>query len=408
MSWNVSWEEALILWTACGAAWWLVAYVVVHTAPAQRSSDRSRKLPSDDRFLSIFKPLASPLGEEELRSLRPCLGSFAAELDENSEMLIGCQEPERAAVSRLVDEMRQAHPQARLRLIVAAGPIDWPNPKVGMLRILAQSARGELWLWSDSDVLAPPGTLRRLRADFAATDAPMVTCPYVIHEDGEGAGLLDKLYVNLEIQPGVLLLARFGPLSFALGAGMLFEAERFRRLVDWQSLGRFLADDYRLGGRLAPAELASVRLETLPAAKGLKAALRHYLRWHKTVRWCQPGGYAAQILVLPVLGWLGAVVVAPTHPVAWLGLLGVLTLDSIAAMAVCRALGCPVSTRRLPALPLWSLARGLAWVASWLPVPVVWRRRRWWRPVAHAQVPVPLLREGREEAERVGSDGAVR
>lgn len=397
MSWHVSWEGALILWTALGAVWWWIAYVVVRASPPKPPSRDVDNVPRDDRSLSIFKPLASPLNDSELARLRPCLESFVAELDELSELLLGCQEPERAALTRFVDDMRRAYPEARVRLLVAAGPTHWPNPKVGMLRILARSAQGELWFWSDADVVAPPGMLRTLRADFAASDSSLLTCPYVIAEDGQGAGILDKLYVNLEILPGVLLLARFGPVGFALGAGMWFEAERFRRLVDWEELGRSLADDYRLGGLMAPAGVASVRLRTIPAARGLKRALRHYLRWQKTVRWCQPGGYAAQVLVLPVLGWLGAVVAAPGSPVSWLGLVGTLTLDSFAALAICRAAGHPISLGRLPVLPLWSLARGLAWGISWLPGPVYWRGRRWWRPVARPRKPVPILQKGRKE-----------
>lgn len=411
MSWFPSWEETLIVWTSLAALWWIMAYVLVRTsggATAPSPPDGSVEVPLDRRTLSVFKPLASPLDDRELHRLLPCLESFIADLDEHSELLIGCHEPERAALTRFVDDMRRAYPRARVRLVVAAGTVDWPNPKVGMLRTLARSAEGELWFWSDADVLAPPGTLRRLRADFAAGDAPLLTCPYVIADGGSGAGMLDKLYVNLEIHPGVLLLGRLGPVGFGLGAGMLFEAQRFRRRVDWEELGRSLADDYRLGGLLAPAELASVRLTTIPAARGLRAALRHYLRWHKTVRWCQPWGYAAQLLVLPVLGWLAAAVSAPGEPAAWLGLAAVLALDSVAAWTVCRALDCPIPPRRLPVLPLWSLARGIAWGLSWLPGPVFWRGRAWWRPVARRRVPVPVLVEGREETRRAGSDGTVR
>lgn len=222
MSWHVSWEGALILWTALGAVWWWIAYVVVRASPPKPPARDVDNVPRDDRSLSIFKPLASPLNDSELARLRPCLESFVAELDELSELLLGCQEPERAALTRFVDDMRRAYPEARVRLLVAAGPTHWPNPKVGMLRILARSAQGELWFWSDADVVAPPGMLRTLRADFAASEAPLLTCPYVIAEDGRGAGILDKLYVNLEILPGVLLLARFGPVGFALGAGMWF------------------------------------------------------------------------------------------------------------------------------------------------------------------------------------------
>jgi len=56
----------------------------------------------------------------------------------------------------------------------------------------------------------------------------------------------------------------------------------------------------------------------------------------------------------------------------------VLVLDSLAAFAICRAIGCRIRGLHLAALPLWSLARGLAWIVCWLPWPILWRGQEWW------------------------------
>jgi len=49
-------------------------------------------------------------------------------------------------------------------------------------------------------------------------------------------------------------------------------------------------------------------------------AIEHYFRWKKTVRWCQPAGFAGLIIIQPMLGWLVAVLLHPLSAVAWLGL----------------------------------------------------------------------------------------
>lgn len=391
----MSWPWILGAWTLVAALWWGIAFVLAATARSRPPADDAAV---DTRSLTVFKPLASPLDPEELDRLLPCIESFVAELDDHSELLIGCQEPERDAVARFVERMRERYTTARVERIVAPSLVAWPNPKVGMLRVLASHATGELWLWSDSDMRAPPGALRSLRADFAASGGRLVTSPYVL-PDGQDRELLDKLFVNVELYPGVVLLGLLGRVRFGLGSGMLFEAATFRRRIDWEVLGGALADDYHVGHRLGPGRLGSVRLGTLAAAKEGWRALLHYQRWQKTIRWCRPGGFAARLVVLPLLGWLAWAAVEPARILPWLGVLGVLALDSAAAAGICRVVGCPIGWRRLPRLPLWSLLRGLSWIASWLPGPVVWRGRRWWMPQTRPVLQTQGIPEGREDVD---------
>jgi ceramide glucosyltransferase len=391
----MNWPWILGGWTTVAALWWGLAVLLAATARSRPPEDDA---PADRRTLTVFKPLASPLDPAELKRLLPCVESFIADLDETSELLIGCQEPERIALLRFVESMRDRHPSARVELIVVPDLVAWPNPKVGMLRMMARHADGELWLWSDSDMIAPPGTIRSLRADFADSGGRLVTSPYVLRDGSEG-GLLDELFVNVELYPGVVLLGRLDRIRFGLGSGMLFESKTFRRHVDWEVLGSTLADDYLVGNRLGPGRLGSVRLETLAAARDGWRALLHYLRWQKTIRWCRPGGFAARLLVLPVLGWLAWAAIEPARLLPWLGALGVLALDSVAAVTISRAMDCPISPRRLATLPLWSLLRGLSWLASWLPVPVVWRGRRWRMPKTQPVLPTPKISQGQEDVD---------
>jgi ceramide glucosyltransferase len=192
--------------------------------------------------------------------------------------------------------------------------------------------------------------------------------------------MLDALYVNLEFYPGVLLLSGQKMLQFGLGSGMLFAAEDFKRRVDWDFLGGCLAEDFHLGGLLKPTQLGSMCLSTVPAAQGWSEALLHYLRWQKNIRWCRPGPYGAQIVVIPLLGWLAWLLVNPAQQSAWMGLLAVLIADAVAALSICRVVGCRIGWRQLHILPLWSFLRGLSWVACWFPWPIVWRGQKWWSP----------------------------
>ena len=131
-----------------------------------------------------------------------------------------------------------------------------------------------------------------------------------------------------------------GPVRFGLGAGMLFSAARFRERAQWEQLGARMADDNALGQALAPVKISEITFVTLAAESNWRDALQHYLRWHKTVRWCRPAGFAGQIVILPMLGWLAAVLTHPGSAVAWLGLALTAQIEMLAAAMLFRLIGC--------------------------------------------------------------------
>jgi ceramide glucosyltransferase len=196
--------------------------------------------------------------------------------------------------------------------------------------------------------------------------------------------LLDALYVNVEFFPGVLLLRSFGPVDFGLGAALLFSRRDFEAHVSWPELGAALADDFVLGQKLKPVRIGRDVLTTRADVATWRDAILHYLRWSKTVRWNRPGGTAARIVVLPVLGWLAYIMGKPESPIGWLGLAGMVLLDVMAAALICRRVGCPLRARDGVLLPLWSVGRALTWLACWLPWPVLWRGQVWRGPVDKA------------------------
>jgi ceramide glucosyltransferase len=370
----------LALWSGAGLAWWLLAW---RLAAAARKKSLSVPLPppvaEDAPFLSVFKPLP-PLAAGAAFAGEG-LASFAAQLDGRSEMLLGIDEADCERLAPLIERLRRDHPAAALKVVVRPSGTrsSAANPKIAWQRLLAREAAGELWLWSDADIIAPPGFLRAARAEFARGNAAMVTFPYVVREIPAAPALFDALFVNVEFHPGVLLMGRLGTVDFGLGAGMLFRRDDFLAGVDWERLGASLADDFVLGQALRPVRLGAATLVTRADPAGWKEALDHYLRWHKTIRWCRPFGFAAQAVLLPVLGWIAAIVLQPRNPLAWAGLLGMVAAEVCFAEGLCREAGCRLGLRDMAAAVVWSLGRGFVWLFCWLPWPVVWRRRVWHR-----------------------------
>ena len=161
---------------------------------------------------------------------------------------------------------------------------------------------------------------------------------------------------------------------------MLFRRDDFLRNVAWNELGARLGDDFYLGQRLSPVRIGHTAVATVPGHSTWRDALANDIRWTKTIRWNRPVGSFARIVIMPVVGWLAAVAIAPTHLLLWLGLLGMIQAEVFFAAAICREAGCRLQTKHVLALEIWSFWRIALWFLCWLPWPVQWSERMWRGP----------------------------
>lgn len=367
----------LIGWSLVAFGWWLTALRLLAIGRREKKSSNS----GSRKSISVFKPLPPVRDEKERSALTATIQSFASQLSSRDELIIGMDAAEAGNWQPAVKLWREACPAAKIEVIAREVPRQCANPKVAWLQVLAPSAHGELWLWSDADVTASPGVLDAMAAQLAASGANAVTAPYAVRHLECPQGVLDALFVNVEFLPGVLLLGRSKHQDFAYGAATIFSAEIFRERGDWQKLGRALADDHKLGNLLQPVALGNQMVSTFTKPAGWFAACQHYYRWQKTIRWCRPGGFAALIVLMPTIGWLLAALVFRQNSFLT-GFAVVLAGEMLVALLACRIVGCRLPPSAWPGVLLWPFARVAAWLLVWLPLPVLWtgRKREWFAP----------------------------
>ncbi len=367
-------EWILIGWTGLAACWWAVAIGLVYGKRRRHIAPDLAKLVSAGK-LSIFKPIPAIVEAIPSPQLVAALESFVSQLGDQDELLLGIEQKEITKWEPVVERWRKKFPQANLQPVVKPRPAQFLNPRVSWCHTLAEHAEGELWLWSDTDMIAPAGALATMRRELLESGVGLVTCPYVVRNVEHAPKMLEALFANVEFYPGVLFCGRQGRVNFGLGSGMMFSAARFRERASWELLGARMADDNVLGKALGPVKISETTLTTLAAESDWRNALEHYRRWHKTIRWCNPAGYAGQILIVPILGWWMMALLHPSSAVVWLGLAGTATMEIVAATVVFRSAACRV--RAWPMVVLWSvLLRPLTWLAAWSPWPVVFRSQR--------------------------------
>jgi ceramide glucosyltransferase len=366
----------LLIWSTVACIWWLAAIYLVHTGiHAPRPAADSVKFHS---LLTIFKPLPRLGTAGASPALQRALASFVSQLDGSSEMLLGVHADDAGSLQPCLETLSVLALPGALRILTRADPDAHANPKIAWLAWLAPQARGDVWLWSDVDIVAPPGWIIQARAVFGQTTARLTTFPYYVRQPVHPQGWWDAAFVNAEMLPGAVLMAKTArPVDFAFGAAILFRREDFLARCHWAALGASLADDFALGQAMQPCRISLPALETLAEESTWLGALHHYQRWHKTVRWCQPAGYAAQLAILPLVGWLVFLMANPGSLPAWTGFLVQYLFEFIVIFAISRKTGAAVTARDSWPLLAWPGLRLLMWIASWLPFRVRWRQHAW-------------------------------
>ena len=332
--------------------------------------------------LSVFKPLppTSTLGERA--ALASAIASFLPQLGVQDEMLIGVLDSEATEWAPIFSDWRSKFPGVTLIVRQHQKPRQRANPKIAWLEHLAEQAQGEFWLWSDADIVAPAGCLDALRQLLVDSGVGAVTCPYCVREIRSAPAALDALFVNAEFLPGARLLGRMGAVGFAFGAATMFRAADFRQRASWADLGAALADDYVLGQRLRPVLMAGELVETGAFESSWLAALRHYYRWQKTIRWCRPVSFAALLALQPLAGWAALAALRHGDAASWVGLAAQWIFEAVVAGVLFGRLGCRMPAQAWLTVALWPALRLACWLAVWLPLPVVWRGavRHWTKP----------------------------
>jgi len=326
--------------------------------------------------LSIFKPTPR-LSHQSTSTLfiwKQALESFLHQMEPSHELLLGIFPEDLPYWRPLLSEWQERFPHATIQVIQDPPEVRYQNPKIAWNKTLSSFARGTQWLWSDLDITVPSHYLKSILEEQSNFPQSYLTNAYLISTFPSPYGLFDTLFINAEFLPGVLLLERFNRFKTAFGAGILFSPRSFDDLPFWETLGNTLADDFQLAQLLGPGKLSQQFVTTSSQERTLVGALSHYFRWHKTIRWCDPLGYAGLALLLPMIGVLITTLFQPTL-FYWIGIIW--AIESLIGFIILYCTMTDFPWKALPLLPFWTWVRLFTWIAAWLPTSVRWGNTSW-------------------------------
>jgi len=369
-----------------GMGYFLAAILAARVFLHERRISRAEFAPS----VTILKSLRGldPGMMDAFRS--HCRQNYAGEF----ELLFGVASLDDPAVAAVKD-LQAEFPERAIRLVECPERLG-TNGKVSTLAQLVEHAQQDFLLINDSDITVSPRYLERVLSCFAP-DSPrfapashaagrppvgLVTTLYRGKAHNTLPSRLEALGIAAEFMPGVLLSKLIeGGLHYGLGSTLAMRREALEKAGGLLSIVDYLADDYKLGARIAQAgyrvEVSAEVVETAVPAYRWRGFFDHQLRWLRTVRSARPAGYAGLIFTQG-FGWAIVNVLASGFSPLSLWLLG---LSFFLRLAQAMTVGAGVLGDHEVLANLWLLplrdviAMGL-WVASFAGDTIVWRGER--------------------------------
>jgi ceramide glucosyltransferase len=281
----------------------------------------------------------------------------------------------------VIEKLCADFPDRCIRLITNV-PYVGASDKVNNLCQLAQNAKYDLLVMSDSDVRVEPDYLQQVAAPFADPEVGVVTAFYRSLSSGTLASNLDALGMYMDSAPSALVARKIeGGLGFAFGWTMATSKKHLAEIGGWEAMVNHHSEDFELGRRVA---LRGHRVVLMPKPVSMvfsKETLSEYfhreLRWSIALKSARPSGYRA-LLFTHGLPWafFGAVVAESIGSLALAVsfLLAYLTLRvALTWLTGNWGLGDRQLSKIITLVPVRDAISFIVWLAGFFSERIVWR-----------------------------------
>lgn len=359
--------------TLGGMAYYLIAIFCTYRLGERRTShdnEHQAGLPP----MSLLKPLC---GDEP--ELDECLATFFTQDYPQYEILFAVRHPADPAVG-VVNRLRQTYPQVLAEVIYTGEP-PYANAKVYSLEKMAEAARHDLLVITDSDTRVAPDYLKAMAREFVAPDVGAVTNLYRGVTGSDFWSRLEALGMSTEFMAGVVVAERLEGMKFALGPSMAVRRACLNVIGGFSALKDHLADDFMLGN-LVDAAGWQVALSTHVvnhhvSSGGFLPTFRHRLRWNRSTRFSRPAGYLGQGFTYGSSWALLFFLLSPSFPAGGLLLFTLLLRGWLAVSLGKGVLADTTVRKRLWLLPLQDMLSFASWLGGFTSREVIWRNERY-------------------------------
>jgi ceramide glucosyltransferase len=325
--------------------------------------------------LSLLKPLHGDEPDLESR-----IEGFFAQDYPSYEILFCARDHDDAGLC-VARRVAARHPQIPVQFLTTGEPA-YTNAKVASLELMGAAAKWEILVVSDSDVRVAPDYLREVASPFADPTVGLVTCLYRGVAEGQSLwSRLEATAMSVEMAAGVLVAEWIEGMQFALGPTMAARRACVEEIGGFGSLGRYCADDFVLGNRIAASGrrvvLSHHVIDHIVLNAGFLESIDHQVRWMKSTRFSRPKGHLGTALTFGVPFGVLSLASSLALGLPRLGLAALLW-SVVSRMLLAAAVGgAVVRDRRLPRVvllyPLRDWMGFCFWMASYASNKILWR-----------------------------------
>jgi ceramide glucosyltransferase len=262
--------------------------------------------------VSILKPLHG--GEPGL--YRRLAAFCHQDYPEEVQLVCGTQQSGDHAIHP-VRLLQRLNPDAQIDLIVDERSRG-SNRKVGNLVNMEVSARHELVVLSDSDIVVDDQFVQRIAAELERSQAGAVTCVYYGIGLGGVWARLSALNINCQFLPNVIMALTFGAAKPCFGSAIALRKDTLKRIGGLAAFLEELADDYAIGKavRAAGLEVVIPRWAVGHACfeRNLRSFWEHHMRSARTIRSIDPIGYVGLLFMHPLMLSVLAALTGASYP----------------------------------------------------------------------------------------------
>ena len=344
-----------------------------------------RRFTRQESSSAIFEPpvsLLKPLHGTE-PGLEAHLATFFQQKYPSYEILFCARQPDDAGLVA-ARKVAARFPSVPVQFLSSGEPTV-PNAKILSLEKMAEAAKYDLLIISDSDVRVDSNYVRDVIAPFADAAVGAVTCLYRgVAAQGGLWSRIEAAAMSVEMSAGVLVADMLEGMKFALGPTMAIRRSCLNEIGGFLPMGDYCADDFLLGNWVAErghrVVLSQHVIDHVVLHADFWPSMQHQARWMKSTRFSRPKGHLGTALTFSVpFGLLTALALCGLRPSHWLAWASAALLWSVGTRMV---LAFAVSHYVVREKSLWQsvllypirdLLGLLFWLASYSSRKVLWR-----------------------------------
>jgi ceramide glucosyltransferase len=327
--------------------------------------------------VSLLKPLhgLEPQLEENIES-------FFGQDYPAFELLFAVDTPDDAALP-IAQRVCERYPHIPSRIIVNGEP-PWPNPPAYSFSHMAEGAKFDILVTSDSDVIVDSNYLRQVVPPLMQKDVGMLTCVYRGLSTGGFWSEMDAIGMSVEMTAGVVTANFLEGMKFGLGPTIVVRRDALEKIGGYHAIGEYFSNDFVIGSMIADqgfrVVLSRHMISHVVPPMTFKKMWQRQVRWAGGTRRSRPKGHFGTGLVFAVPYGILALISSALFHHGWIGA-ALFAWSIVNRMIEAYVIGWgitrdPVCLRQPWLYPVRDLLGFSVWVASYLSRKMTWREGR--------------------------------